>query len=311
MPRENAAEDRFVGCLLGLAIGDALGMPFEGMPAGVIARYHGRVTDLRPGRGLGAGQFTDDTQMAICIAESIVARGRVDPADVAERFVAWFEGGDVRGIGGACLEGILNLRRGVPWWESGKRGRWAAGNGAAMRIAPVGLLDCRDLERLRKDVHDVSIITHRNAEAVAGAQAVAYAVAKLATGKANPSALLDEVVAFIGRCEVARSLARAKELLAADTPTAEALAVLGTSGYVVHTVASAFYCFLRTPRNFERTVIAAVMGGRDTDTVAAIAGAISGAHNGVGGIPKRWLEGVEDAERLADLARKIYLLQER
>ena len=157
----------------------------------------------------------------------------------------------------------------------------------------------------------MSIITHHNAEAVAGAQAVAYAVAKLATGEANPSALLDEVVAFIGQCEVARNLARAKELLAADTPTAEALAVLGTSGYVVHTVASAFYCFLRTPRNFERTVIAAVMGGRDTDTVAAIAGAISGAHNGVGGIPKRWLEGVEDAERLADLARKIYLLQER
>jgi ADP-ribosyl-[dinitrogen reductase] hydrolase len=244
----------------------------------------------------------------LCIAESIVEKGHVDPEDVAHRFVGWFDTGDLRGIGHTCHEGILNLKRGVPWRGSGRRGEWAAGNGTAMRIAPVGLLDCHDLERLREDCWATSVITHDNPEAVAGAVAVAYAIARLVTGEVDDGTFLPEIAAFVGDSEVARHLEQAQSLLSARTPTDEALAVLGTSGYVVETVASALYCFLSTPDDFTTTVSSAVMGGGDTDTTAAIAGAISGAYNGTSNLPPHLVEEVEDSERLQKLGQAIYRL---
>lgn len=301
-------QDRFTGCLVGLAIGDALGMPFEGMSAQAIRERYGQVTDFLHTRGLAAGQYTDDTKMMLCIAESIVDRGHVDPEDVASRFVGWFDSGDLRGIGSTCLESILNLKRGISWRESGRRGKWAAGNGTAMRIAPVGLVDCYDLDRLKENCRATSIITHNNAEAVAGAAAVAYAVARLVTGEADTRTLLPETAAFVGDSEVARNLEQARSLLSADTPTGDAVFVLGTSGYVVETVASALYCFLRTPDDFMTTVASAVMGGGDTDTTAAIAGAISGAYNGVLNMPRHLVERVEDSEALQELGRAIHRL---
>lgn len=303
-------ENRFVGCLLGLAIGDALGMPVEGWSAAAIRAHYGRLAGFLPAprRGLRAGQFTDDTQMAIYLAQSIVDCGVVEPEHVAQAWVKWLHSGDVRGIGRSTYLALRRLASGTPWEESGQRGEYAAGNGAAMRIAPVGLVDCLDLERLRQDVRDVSVITHANREAVAGAQAVACAIAWLATGQARLDTLIEDVVAFIGSGRVAEGLRQAQELLAADASAEEALTELGNTGWVVHTIASSFFCFLKTAGDFEATVISAVMGGGDTDTIAAIAGALSGAHNGASGIPARWLEGMEDRERLSRLARQLHRL---
>jgi len=298
-------QDRFAGCLLGLAIGDALGMPFEGMRGEVIRKRYREVTEFLPARGLAAGQYTDDTKMMLCIAESILEKGHVDPEDVAQRFVGWFDAGDLRGIGRSCLEGILNVKRRISWRESGRRGKWAAGNGTAMRIAPVGLLNCHDLEQLREDCRATSVITHNNPEAVAGAVAVAYSIARLVSGEFDETKFLPQIAAFVGDSEVARRLGQAQSLFSAHTPTEEALAVLGTSGYVVETVASALYCFLRTPDDFMTTVAAAVMGGGDTDTTAAVAGAISGAYNGSSNMPPHLVEGVEDRARLQQLAQAI------
>ena len=301
-------QEKFAGCLLGLAIGDALGMPFEGMRAQAIRDRYRQVTEFLPARGLAAGQYTDDTKMMLCITESIVEKGRVDAEDVAERFVEWFDSGDLRGIGRTCLEGILNLKRGVSWRASGRRGEWAAGNGTAMRIAPVGLIDRHHLKRLREDCWATSIITHNNSEALAGATAVAYAIARLVSGEFDEETFLPEIAAFVGASEVARNLEQAQSLFSSRTPTDEALAVLGTSGYVVETVASALYCFLRTPGDFMTTVASAVMGGGDTDTTGAIAGAISGAYNGVPNVPQHLVEEVEDTERLQKLGQAIYRL---
>jgi ADP-ribosyl-[dinitrogen reductase] hydrolase len=301
-------EDRFAGCLMGLAMGDALGMPFEGMDARAIRARYGRVTEFLPAHELAAGQYTDDTKMMLCIAESIEERGCVYPEDVARRFVGWFDSGDLRGIGATCLEAILNLKSGVTWRESGSRGRWAAGNGTAMRIAPVGLMDCHDLERLREDCRSTSVITHNNPEAVAGATAVAYAIARLVTDNLDEGRLLADTAHFVGDSEVARKLVEAQDLLSINTPTAEALEVLGTSGYVVETVASALYCFLKAPADFTSTVSSAVLGGGDTDTTAAVAGAIGGAFNGLDNLPQHLVAQVEDSERLNLLGRAIFQL---
>jgi ADP-ribosyl-[dinitrogen reductase] hydrolase len=301
-------EDRYCGCLLGLAIGDALGMPFEGLDPQTISAQHGQVKEFLPGYGLAAGQYTDDTIMALCMAESVVQEGCVAPEDIAGRFVAWFDSGDLRGIGNTCRESILNLKHGASWRESGIAGEWAAGNGTAMRIAPVGLLDCHDTGRLREDCWSTSIITHDNPEAVAGATAVAYVIAQLATSDLDGESLLTGAADFVGESDVARNLFAAQDLLRSSTPTAEALAVLGTSGYVVETVASALYCFLRTPADFSATVSAAVMGGGDTDTTAAVAGAISGTYNGLHNLPPQLVEQVEDTENLQKLGRAILQL---
>ena len=299
-------EDRFAGCLVGLAIGDALGMPFEGMDPQAILARQSQVTEFLPGDGLAAGQYTDDTKMMLCIAESIVENGRVNPEDVARRFVAWFDTGDLRRIGATCLEAIMSLERGIPWRESGHRGKWAAGNGTAMRIAPVGLVDWQDMERLRGDCWSTSIITHHNPEAGAGATAVAYVIARLATGDLDSTRLLTDAAHFVGESEVARNLVEAQRLLSSNTPTEMALKTLGTSGYVVETVASALYCFLRTPPDFVITVSSAVLGGGDTDTTAAVAGAISGAYNDLHRLPAHLVAQVEDSKGLQDLGRAIF-----
>jgi ADP-ribosylglycohydrolase len=301
---------RFQGSLLGLAVGDALGMPVEGMRASAIRGRIGKVREFMdaPWRFLRAGQWTDDTKMMLCHARSIAARGEVDIEDTAREFIAWFESNDWRGMGGATYESIQRLREGVPAAESGKKGEMAAGNGAAMRIAPIGLFDCLDLDRLREDVRAAAAITHDNREAIAGSQAVAYAVGRAARGDLDPDTLIHDTVGFIGPCEVAERLSLAGRFLSSDMEAEEALARLGTSGYVVETAASAFYSFLRTPDDFEETVCRAVEGGLDADTTGAVAGAISGSYNGLDGIPRRWREGVEAATEILSLAESIYRL---
>ncbi len=302
---------RFQGSLLGLAIGDALGMPVEGMRASAIRDRVGRVRDFMdaPWRLLHAGQWTDDTKMMLCHARSIARTGRFDIEDTAGEFISWFESNDWRGIGRATYESIQRLQQGVSPLQSGMQGEMAAGNGAAMRIAPIGLLDCRDLDRLREDSRAAAAITHDNPEAVAGSQAVAYAVARAARGDLEPGSLISDTVGFIAPCETAERLQLAARFLDTGMEVEEALARLGTSGYVAETVASAFFCFLRTPHDFEETVERAVGGGLDADTTGAVTGAISGAYNGLCSIPARWREKVEAADEIMDLAVRIFELE--
>ena len=310
-----ADSSKFEGCLLGLAIGDALGMPFEGWrPTWIRSKLGGVVQDFHPcpDRNLGRGQWTDDTKMALHLCQSIIrSQGKVDPGDVASAYVEWFESGDLRGIGQATLESIMRLRQGADWKSSGKNGEYAAGNGTAMRTAPIGLADCLDLERLKADAQNDAIITHNNPEAVAGSRAVNFFVSRgvqlIEFVEPRPD-LIHECIEFIGPCKVADNLARVDKLLAEGMPCSTALQILGTSGYVVETVASAVYCFLKTPNNFRESVISAVMGGGDTDTTGAVCGAISGAWNGTWGIPREWVDNVEGSEDFRSLAGRLFEL---
>lgn len=312
--KEHQADaSKFEGALLGLAIGDALGMPYEGWrPPWILSRVGGKVREFRDrsSGGLTGGQWTDDTKMALALAGSIVRSGGVFvPADAAKAYLEWFESGDLRGIGNTCLESILRIKNGAAWEESGKTGKMAAGNGTAMRVAPIGLLHCLNMEALKETTREDALITHNNEEAVAGSRAVAYLVARGVTTHGFGTAtvgLIDDVTAFIGECEVARRLEKAKGLFVDKTPISTALQKLGTGGYVVETVASAVFCFLSTPSDFEETVVNAVMGGGDADTTAAVAGAISGAWNGTWNLPRRWVDKVEGSDEIRAVAGKLY-----
>lgn len=303
---------KFQGCLLGLAIGDAMGMPFEGWRPHWIRRKVGNRLDTflpAPRRRLKPGMWTDDTKMALHLAESIVrCKGRIVGDDVARSYLAWFMSGDLRGIGGATLQSMTRLNEAVPWDESGKTGSYAAGNGTAMRTAPIGLADCADLDHLREDSRIDAIITHNNEEAIAGSRAVNFFIARGVTaGRTKPTlSLIDEAIEFIGPCKLADRLAKAKLFLKENLPAETALSRLGTSGYVVETVASAVFCFLRTPGDFVKTVSTSILAGGDTDTTGAVAGAISGAWNGTTGIPKHLRDGVEDSRRIREIAGEIH-----
>ena len=298
-------KDKFVGAILGLAIGDALGMPFEGWTSRDIRKKWDRKSFLSRA-GLKPGQFTDDTMLAILHAESLIDKGDVDPGDIARKFVDWYKKGDTRGMGKITTEAVEKLLKGISWKESGIGGEMAASNGGAMRIAPVALFFHDDLNLLKEKVKLAVEITHKNPEAVKGAQAVAYAVALACRGDVNPNILLRETAKYIGESELAKKLEKAQGYLGEGFPPMDALPLLGISAYVVESVPSALYCFAFSPDSYLGSVVNAVMAGGDTDTIAAIAGAISGAFNGVGGIPEKWLNGIERKDYLVSLGEKLY-----
>ncbi len=306
-------EEKFTGCLLGVAVGDALGQPVEAFPPKRLVRDFGEVRDFMAGDSrlplpLGAGQWTDDTQMTLDVTRSILRCGKVDPADIAAEFLADHEAEGIRFSGFTIKYSLLRLKRGMPWDQSGLDDEQTQGNGAAMRVAPVGLLHCRNLDQLPEAARLASIMTHRHPEAIAGAIAVAYLVARAASGTLDIATAIDDTITVIGPCQVADNLHTAQRLLAENQTTAGALLQIGTSGWVVHTVAAAVYCFLKTPTNFERSVISAVMGGDDADTTAAVAGAISGAYNGEAAIPPRWRTKVERGDEIRTMAQRLWRL---
>ena len=310
-------KDKFTGTILASAIGDALGMPFEGATREkILSNMDGLVKEFLKSkkRNLEAGQFTDDTQMMLCIVESIVEGCKVDPDDIAKRFVSWINSGDVRGAGRATIESLERLKSGKSWKESGKKGEWAAGNGAAMRIAPIGLFNYKDLNNLKKDCFNVSVITHNNPEAIAGATAIAYGITKnLNSIDFDVHDFILDVASFVNDISETMSdaLKDVNNLIWEEAQIESALMEIGVSGYVIESVSASFYIFGKWPKDLERAISEAASSGGDNDTIACMTGALSGSLNGVKAIPERWLEGLEARELLTDLALKIFDIKRR
>ena len=308
------------GAMVGTAVGDALGRPAEARDP---ASFRGREEEFRhyqPWSGYVGGPpgtFTDDTQMSICVAESLLSSGgRIDPHDLAQRFVAWLPEG--RGKGQTCVDAVWELQSGAAWWEAGQP---SAGNGAAMRVAPIGIALGHDVDALCFDSALSAVVTHADSMAVAGAVGHAWLVARLAAVRpdtVNAASLLDELASAIsviddpgyperswekrpGKTSAAITLAsRVREV--ADLlawPTERAFSYLYNGAFVLETLPCALWCFLRDVNDPEEGVVTAVLGGRDADTVASMAAAYFGALHGVGAFPDRWCG--ENLERWDDL----------
>lgn len=298
--------ERFQGCLVGLAVGDALGGPLEGLSPGQIeARYGGPVRDMVGGGWLDLrpGECTDDTYTMLCIAESIVARREFDMDDVAARFLAWYESGP-KDIGNITRIALEELRRGAPWREAGMianqrlQGR-SAGNGSIMRCAPIGLFRFRDYRRLIQDSIDSSCFTHWDARAGYSAAAVNLAIAELVQGRREG---MEKTVLFYlekGDSRVRHALERLNKV--------KDKKALHPTSYVIDTFQAAFWCFLSTD-TFEEALVTAVNLGEDADTVGAVCGALAGAWYGLENIPSRWLRKLENRARILSLAEDIYRL---
>ena len=295
--------DKAQGCLVGLAVGDALGGPLEFMSAAQIrTRYGGPVRDMVGGGWLSLhpGEFTDDTQMALCIAESIVACRGVDIEDIARRFVAWYQGRP-KDIGNITRSALSRLARGVPWSEAGEQahresGGRSAGNGSVMRCAPIALLDRDDPERLIRHSMDSSAVTHWDARATVGAAALNLALAGLLHGLSHPAAVAAAADQVEGLNEEVCAVLRRAGQVPMDA--------LRPTGFVLDTLEAAFACLLQVD-GFEETLVTCVNLGEDADTVGAVCGALAGAAYGLSAIPARWLDTLEGKDRLAALAAEI------
>ncbi len=317
--------DRFRATLLGCAIGDALGFPFEGAPPESIARIPTLADDfvLRPRGRFQKGQYTDDTQMTLALAESIVAEGKVDGRAIAHKFAQLWREGTILGAGHACTEAVERLLQGVPWMSAGAAiGR--AGNGAAMRASPLGLLHCDDLGKIPRDAEIQGVITHKDRRAQAGGAALAAAVALNLTDEPLPADVWCRKVAQVAAAldaSLASEIERLAQLVRFEPASAvrviarAGMAPLqqsdwpGISPFVVPSVLMAFYAFLRQREDFRACITIALRAGGDADTVAAMAGALSGAHLGCVGLPARLRRGVLNADRLAEVGDKLYFLK--
>lgn len=287
---------KYRGCLLGLAVGDALGAPYEGSP---------RPLPFKPSAMLASrfwlrGEWTDDTAMALCIAESLVENRCFDPDDIAQRFVQWFrESG--KGIGTTTLVCLGKIVNGMSWKEASRRthealGGLSAGNGAIMRCAPVALFDRRDTDALVRDSFASARITHWDELAGESAVALNYAIV-LALRGVGKSDLIRRTLEFAtSRSEpVVERLSRV-----ASSPRR----ALRPSGFVLDTLEVAFWMFEHT-ESFADCVSEAIQLGGDTDTQSAVAGALAGAFYGIDSIPPEWLTTLRDRERIGELADKI------
>jgi ADP-ribosyl-[dinitrogen reductase] hydrolase len=270
--------DRVRGCAVGAAVGDALGMPLEFGPRQPVERM---VREMRPGR-LPAGSFTDDTEMALALAESLLAHRPLDAEDLAGRFVAWLRAGppDV----GIHTQSVLSrVAAGMAWQPAVESVQAShpdsAGNGSVMRCWPVALAYAQgNLLQLVVDSQLQSRVTHPHPECEAGSAFVNAALYFL-LGGATPVAALDQALMAV---RLPRGLQAAIE--AAPGQPREALR---NSGWVRHTVESAVWGLLTTS-SFEEAVVQVVNLGADADSAGAVAGALAGAAYGLAGIPARW-----------------------
>lgn len=308
--------DSFQGCLLGVAIGDALGMPAEGFSQAEIEQKFGKITDFvkPPPDGLcshlNEGQYTDDTQMTIAVAEALIERKGFDPLKIAQKFYQWYLQSDQRGPGFTCREVSSHLMSPSNYKHAAIP---SSGCGSAMRVSPIGLLYYKNMKKLAEFAAESSRITHTDVRAVAGAQTVAFAIAYFlrAEEKIKDKDFLTRTASFIEKTSPEFSRKIISLEFFKDYEHLEAMNVIGTSGFVAETVSAAFYAFLKTPGNFSQTVLLGANAGGDTDSIASIAGGLSGAYNGLSGIPQKWVSKVENADYLKELAKKLYDLSKK
>lgn len=297
--------DRYAGCLLGLACGDALGGPVEFVsrqeiaetfPAGLRDFVGGGWQSLRP------GEVTDDTAMALDLARSLVETGILDLDDIARRWVAWNQSGP-KDIGNTTRVALDLIAAGTPWDEAGERTievrgvNASAGNGTVMRCAPVALRYRTYAEMIVQASIDTARITHADPRCTWGAATVNQAIAHLLDGGSKET-LIETALHGIQNNAVIEAVVMAPDLAPED---------VNAGGYVLSTISAAFWCLFACD-TLEETIVAAVALGDDTDTTAAVAGALAGALYGRPAIPGRWLDVLEPRAELEALAERLLTL---
>lgn len=285
-------EDQILGCILGGALGDAWGGPWEG-----------RIGPL-PFEIPLQSKISDDTQLTLATCESVTEKGSVDPKNLAAHFLDWFVRGRITGIGASTLKAMRDLSAGVHWALAGSRGEHAAGNGAAMRIAPLAFV----LDPLkggdRTVLRDACRITHHNDESYVGALAVVLAIHSVHSGLwSGQKSFLSMVVDSLPDSAVRD---RIEQIIRSKVTPAEAAATFGASGFVVDTVPLALHFAQYIAGEPLSAVLARTIScGGDTDTIASITGQIAGTVVRATNISLDLFDDVDEGEEIFRIGREF------
>lgn len=292
------SDSRFLGCLLGLAVGDAVGTTVEFKSRGSFPP----VTDMVGGGpfGLKAGQWTDDTSMALCLATSLVEKQGFDVADQMDKYWRWYQDGYMSSTGdcfdiGNTVRKALNTyhRTGEPF--SGDTSPYTAGNGSLMRLAPVPIFYFPDLQKTLFFSAESSRTTHGAAECLEACQLFAEILFNAFSGKEKEELLF--------KTTFNPSASKIKDISSGLYRNKEENEIIG-SGYVVASLEAALWCFYQS-NSFEEAILRSVNLGDDADTTAAICGQVAGAYYGMDGIPESWLSKLFMRSEIESLAYKL------
>jgi ADP-ribosyl-[dinitrogen reductase] hydrolase len=289
--------DRAVGCFLGLAVGDAIGTTLEFQQRDTYPD----LTDMVGGGpfGLRPGEWTDDTSMALCLAESLLAHPGLDAHDLMSRFLRWWRNGE-NASNGRCFDiGITTrealarfLETGNP--VAGSTHPRSAGNGSIMRLAPVAVRWWGDRAEAARVARAQSTTTHGAASAVAACACFAeLLIDGIVTG--------DKAAALAARYSAEPTLGP----VAAGSWKGKARSEIRSGGYVIETIEAALWS-VGNAGSFEEAILLAANLGDDADTVGAVTGQIAGALWGSSGIPQRWLDRLAQRHRLEDIADRLF-----
>jgi ADP-ribosylglycohydrolase len=320
--------EKFEGCIVGEALGDALGFLVEAASQEICKNYvadilkHNKIPNFQRG-AFEYGQYSDDTQLARDLMRSYVERKKFDPSDYAQRIADIFTENRIVGRGLATEEAAFRIAKGINWQEAGTPPP-SAGNGTAMRAAPIGLIFSGDDETIISNSEQQSIITHKDKRCTAGSIAIAAAtnyalhhdsidVERFCQYSAEQVESFDPILA-----EKLKELPR---ILLMDFDSAfDILAKAGQESlseidiitpFVTPSVLWSIYAFLLTPDNYWESICKSIECGGDVDTTAAMTGAISGTFNGIKSLPEKYTERLNDqgewtVGELKELADNIF-----
>jgi ADP-ribosyl-[dinitrogen reductase] hydrolase len=305
-PSKMTERDRYRGCLVGLAVGDALGTTVEFKPPGsfppVVDMVGGGHFSLQP------GQWTDDTSMALCLAESLLECGGFDPRDQLQRYVRWYRTGYLSSTG-RCFDIGNTTRRALETFErsgdphAAPADAQSAGNGSLMRLAPVPMFYSADLDAAVARSAESSRTTHQAQECLDACRLLGGLIALALRGASKEELLNTEPPALAAIWRDQPLSPRIKEVAAGSFRQKSPPEIRG-SGHVVRTLEASLWALHHT-HSFRDGALLAVNLGEDADTTAAVYGQLAGALFGLSGIPNAWIERLAMRETILLYAEKL------
>jgi len=295
------------GGIYGVAVGDALGATVEFMSQQEIKAQYGKHTEMLGGGwlSLAEGEFTDDTEMTLDVAEGILANRDIPIAEIGQRFIKWYHS-NPRDIGNIIRRTCTNYTIYKDWSMAAKKTRdelagKTAGNGCLMRTLPISFAYYGDLEKMDQRSAQIAAMTHLDDEAMAACVFYNRYAAKLITSKDKHQSYAETLVDTESQSIIQEASKLYQKLI--DVP-AISLSEIKASGYVVDTLIAALVMFLKFD-SFEEIVIEAVNLGDDADTVGAVVGGLAGTYYGFEAIPERWLDKLKGRKRLNYIVKNL------
>ena len=321
--------DKFTGTLLGVSIGDTLGHPFEGI---LSEQIYSRFNDFKEFIGSNNKLFntyTDDTQLTLHTAKALIQGSGFNEDYIVREYVEWLEDPPI-GPGFGCISTIQKLKYGISWKKAASN---SGGNGTAMRVSPIGLFYCKDIENLKNFAFQSSIITHSHPAASAGAIVVARAISFLIDKTIDTGFLVDdffdaiissisnsreeiwdEFIEILNKVKNSLSISLEAGLIKFSQVGVKApyfiedyLGKAFVHPYTLSTVACAIFVFLKNLNSFEECIFKLATAGGDSDTVGAIGGSLAGAYFGKDQISSDLMQLVKGYKDILKISEELWL----